>query len=327
MYDLFISYHRKDSEYARTLAEELTYFGISIWYAEFEILLQGRKRLQDEEILRSILINAAKESKYCLFLMSKDSLKSKWVIEVELATFFERERNEHQENIIPVIIPSGNDNIDSGWIPDNFNNRTSLLYGDPKNIEDLVKSILEKINKSNLGIKHNIDRNSKKTITLEPNLVTKERKIPLSIEIGAEWEPAGKKDKDMLLFARNIETNMFLNIIVGYLSKDYIKTTDTQSVEEDNYFAEEFIKRGLNRRKVAGSHLINVAGKPHFSFTYSRRFFFTKTYSRQYSIILNHPQSERLIEFVFTASYKGSYKNFLSRIGRVDTIVRSLKFK
>ena len=99
----------------------------------------------------------------------------------------------------------------------------------------------------------------------------------------------------MLLFAGNVD-NMFLNIIVGYLSKDYIKTSDTQSVEEDNYFAEEFIKSeqkvaGLTRRKVIGSHLINVAGKPHFSFTYLRKFFFSKMYSRQYSIILSHPQS------------------------------------
>ena len=56
IYDLFLSYHRKDSEYARILAEELTYYGVSIWYAEFEILLQGRKKLQDEEVLGSISI-------------------------------------------------------------------------------------------------------------------------------------------------------------------------------------------------------------------------------------------------------------------------------
>ena len=173
MYDLFISYHRKNSEYARILAEELTFYGVSIWYAEFEILLQGRKKLQDEEVLRSILIKAAKESRYCLFLLSKDSLNSKWVMEVELATFHEREINEHLENIIPVIIPSIQDNKESNWIPDIYYNRSCLRYGDSNNIEDLVKSILTKINKSYLNIKQIIDRNSNKIITLEPNLVTK----------------------------------------------------------------------------------------------------------------------------------------------------------
>lgn len=363
LYEFFISYSRHNSEFAREIAEKFYLYGIPVWFAEKEILIEGRKRLADEQILKEELNEAAAQSKRCLFLISKESEESKWVKDIEIPPFIKRENIEQTQIIFPVWI--GPKDITLGKeAQKKLISKDMLLCESLDDISTVIKQIILKAG-LNLEMQgEQIPQVSSYKLPSYFEVTTEHRKFVIYLEIGNEWIRQNVIGKGMIFNLNNSDTDVTLNLIIGSMPDEFVIKRSAEDVEERNYFAESFLKGKIDflknftdmkhipdfldriknidiktifktksmiqvtgAKEVLGSHLINVDGAPHFAYSYRMRpLLGPKMVCRKYSIILKPPGSKRFFEFVFTAGYKGTYKQFLKRIRRVEDIVHSFNF-
>lgn len=349
-YDFFISYNRRDAEIARKISTLLAVNGIACWYAESEILLHGRRTLKDKEVLKKILKDAANQSRYCLYLFSNNSIVSDWIHKVELPLFIKKESKQRQ-----FVFPLQIDHIEYHQLPLVMKNYPILNCQTNEDLYTSVKSLLRTLDLKDHSIVRTDQFLSRKLIDIQSRVTTQNRKLEYSFKTGVEWKQAGKPSisEGMVYFAKNERSGIVLNLIIGM---DPIRNDNSDAIEiieEDNYFGDRYVKEellswsdmkktkgfrqklefivyylkykimisSLPRRKVVGSHMFNIMNRPHFAFTY----FMGNLINRKYSIYYTPSNSKVSFEFVFTASYQGTYEEFLARIGQVDAIVKSLK--
>ena len=69
---VFISYTKKDVEFARKLARDLRLLGLSVWFDEWEM------KVGDSIVGR--IENGIEESQWMIVILSPDAVKSQWVL-------------------------------------------------------------------------------------------------------------------------------------------------------------------------------------------------------------------------------------------------------
>ena len=329
LYKFFISYNRNDAEIARRVADILSVNGISTWFAEAEILIRGRKVLEDQNVLKKILQDAAKHSEFCIYLFSSNSVNSDWINEVELPVFLERESLKTKHVIFPLKIGV----IENSFLPAQLGSRAIFSIFNIDRLATPLNRLMSKIKINRRLTFSGESSHSKKLMPIKTQVSTEKRVMLISFDIGIEWFPAGQLSEGMMFFAQNHETGVVLNLMVGIDPAPVShRSRKVEDIEIDNYFAESYLygkasfdsrigNSFLGEREVLGSHVFNINGSPHFAFTYSLK----DVIYRKYSILFLPSSASKFFEFVFTASYRGKHEDFLSRIVRVDEIVKSFR--
>lgn len=364
MYEFFVSFSRHDAEFARSISESLHMLGISVWMAEAEILIEGRKTLKDTGILRELLEEAAASSRRCLLLLSPAAIGSWWVMQVEVPLFSERERNPNPPVIWPVLVGPEGEAARRRW-PAAVAEPIAECPT-PADAEAVVREVCRAAGLTVPAAEENTRPASASTVVSRFTVTTERRRLTFALDIGAEWIQRPPVGRGMLLNLVNGETKLMLNLIVGAMQQGFRREEGIVHVEEGNYFAEPFVTRRIaflsefrralsskeapvkrkaggllellklklftsvsGHQDVLGSHVLNVERKPHFAYTYRMRPpFGPSLIARKYSLILAPmgTGSDRYFEFVFTAAFPGDYVNFLKRILRAESIVRSFRF-
>jgi tetratricopeptide (TPR) repeat protein len=365
LYEFFISYSRLDSNLAAELGEALEYYGVSVWFAEFKILLEGRERLQGS-VLEDELRTAAAQSRRCILIASEHSIKSQWV-GVELSAF--RMRGSDSDDVIFGIETGAPNEEITRFVTTVVGSHLILKYSDYPTIDQLMHALLERAGISTAGIDRSLAPVSRDTSSQCIVVRTDKRKIGVVFELGSEWEWTDRTlprklsgFEVMYTDCRNRETGMRFNLIAGPMTQDYSWAGRTEDVDERlNPMAASFVRgkirwlgegvrpghragiqdrvllarlalrswlHGLvfRRQEVLGSQVVNIGGACHFAFTYRVRLRTgQEMITRKYSVMLKPEGADRLFEFVFSAGYPGSHRDFLRRIGRVNRIVRSMR--
>ncbi len=360
MYEFFVSYSRFDADLARSIGEAFTYLGVPAWVAESQILVEGRRNLRDEKVLHDIIAEAAAASRRCLVVLSDHAFDhSDWVMPVEIPMFMARADSEPGPVVWPVVGSEPAEDVRDrwereisarGWRRHAVAPIRSRCFG-PAEGEQAVRDVCRDADVSVIDTPGAAARASASTTTARFTINTEHRRFNIGIDLGVEWTPRRPTATGMLLNARKADTGMVLNLVVGAMPPSFHPEKGTAHVESANYFAEPFVTRrlsvlGLSRQglwtrlklkaqtaaagsqEVLGSHVVNVLEQPHFAYTYRMQpLLGPSLIARKYSIILSPPGTdERAFEFVFTAGCPGDYRDFLTRIPRVDTVVRSLRF-
>lgn len=367
MYEFFVSYSRRDADFARAVAESLARLGVSAWIAESEILIEGRKRLEDRNILRDILAEAATASRRCLLLVSPHALDSEWVMEVEIPSFLQREGTQRAQVMWPVIVgPDADADAVRGRWPAALSEHAVPECRTVADVDAVVRELCGAAGLTVPPDEASIPLSSSRTVVSRLTVATERRRFVFALDIGTEWTPRPPTGPGMLLNLKNGETELVLNLVVGAMPRDLRRESGTQAVEEANYFAEAFVTRRMDllsqvrhvldsdkassgdrargllqilrlklitaaagRPDVLGSHVVNVLGQPHFAYTYRMKGpLGPAIIARKYSVILAPPGTgdDRHFEFVFTAGFAGEHGDFLKRISRAESIVRSFRF-
>ncbi len=365
MYEFFVSYSRHDADFARAVAESLARLGVPAWIAEAEILIEGRKRLEDRNVLGDILAEAANASRRCLILLSPHALDSEWVMEVEVPPFLQREETQDTRVMWPVIVGAHADAVRGRW-PAALSEHAVLECRTVADVEPAVRELCRAAGLSVSPDEAPIPLSSSDTVASRLTVATERRRFAFGLDIGTEWVRRPPTAPGMLLNLKNGETGLVLNLIVGAMPPDLQRGVGTAAVEEANYFAERFVTRRMDllsqvrralgsntvssgekahglmqilrlklitaavgRPDVLGSHVINVLGQPHFAYTYRMKpTLGPPMIARKYSVVLAPPGAggDRYFEFVFTAGFAGEHGDFLKRISRAESIVRSFRF-
>lgn len=92
---VFICHSSKDKSFVRRLAKELKSFNISVWFDEWEIKVG--------ESLREKIEGAITSSSFLCVVLSKNSIKSKWVTR-ELSAAFAKELESNKIFILPLLV-------------------------------------------------------------------------------------------------------------------------------------------------------------------------------------------------------------------------------
>jgi uncharacterized protein YjbI with pentapeptide repeats len=108
-YSCFISYSSKDTPLAERLHADLQSKGVRCWYAPEDLKIGERIRVGIDESIRV-------HDKF-LLLLSKNSVKSKWV-EKEVKTAMEQERRQKRTVLFPIRLDDAVTKIESGWPAD-----------------------------------------------------------------------------------------------------------------------------------------------------------------------------------------------------------------
>jgi hypothetical protein len=95
IFDVFISYSRRDSEYVQAIVDHLSGFDLRIWFDRQSILFGTR--------IRESILHGIKSSSIILVFISQNSISSSWVLN-ELDSAMMREMNEGKALVIPVIL-------------------------------------------------------------------------------------------------------------------------------------------------------------------------------------------------------------------------------
>jgi hypothetical protein len=362
VYEFFISYSRHDANYARAFGETFALLGVGVWLAEAEILVEGRKRLEDQTVLRDILAEAAASARRCLVLMSPDALESDWVLPVEVAHFLSREQGPKQ-TIWPVLIGPEADAVRERW-PEELAGIDGPECRDLTAVAQVSRDLCRAAGVMMAADDAPVPPASARTFPIRLTVTTERRSFAFVLDIGSEWMTRPLTGQGMLLNLSNADTGLTLNLIVGAMPSDFARGQGAGHVEQANYFAEPFVTRRIaflsefrsaltargmppgarcgllsqllklklittatGRPEILGSHVVNVQGQPHFAYTYRIESQGGRpVIARKYSIILSPPGSDRYFEFVFTAGFLGDYLEFIRRIGRAGVIVRSFRF-
>lgn len=361
MYEFFVSYSRYDAEFARAASETFSLLGVPSWMAEDQILIEGRRKYDDREVLKDILEEAIASSRNCLLVTSHRSLRSEWIKEVELPPFMERGEQGGAGIVWPLIVGPDSSGVLGHW-PEGLAVRP---FAECKEVTDVAPSIEALCRTVGVFAGASIGRSLATSNVVAPttlNVTTEHRKFRFLLDIGSEWVARPPIGRAMLLNLRDGDTGLALNLVVGAMPVGARETTAVH-IEQANYFAEPYVTRRIKlasglrvlagkgatgrqraraikellvvklinavtgSKEILGSHVLNVQGQPHFAYTYRLRTPFGRVLiARKYSVILAPRESSRFFEFVFTAGFEGDYEDFIRRVPKVDSIVHSFRF-
>jgi TIR domain len=102
----FISYSRKDEEFAERLHKELQGKGVRCWYAPHDLPIGAR--------IRPVIDSSIHEYDKLLLLLSEHSVNSQWV-EHEVETALRREREQNATVLFPVRLDDAAFSMKADW--------------------------------------------------------------------------------------------------------------------------------------------------------------------------------------------------------------------
>jgi len=138
-YSCFISYSKKDEEFAKRLYTDLQTEGVGCWLDSEDLKIGRKIRLEIEKAIRI--------HDKLLLVLSESSLKSTWVDD-EVETAFEKERKENKSVLFPVRLDETIFETEVAWAADirrtrhigdfkNWQNHTDYKKGFDRLLRDL----------------------------------------------------------------------------------------------------------------------------------------------------------------------------------------------
>jgi len=345
IWQVFLSYKSQDAELVRSVADRLLGSGIDVWFAEYQIIPETWEQFQSQ--FEYGLANSAMgiafthdgyvQSKYCKQEMGTLLwIARKPVLEIALKpdplphdmypqlTNYPRYDGCDLEGILSFIEGQ------TGWHIKPFHGNASIpgkreafetyCLSSPFTIETMGWFLVHKGQIDRLGCISGL--------TFTRSGTSDSGQLFVNLVCDPETTPEGQR--------QNQDTDnreMFESLI--RFSRQYTQPAEKEKIKEI-LNSREFSGRiplqtrlllnsrlsSLPKYKVRGAHCLWFNGLSHFAMTY----YLHPVWKRKYSIILHNKKLDRNAEFVFTFTYKGSFREFCLYGPVMDQFVRSLNW-
>jgi tetratricopeptide (TPR) repeat protein len=309
-WDVFISYKSKNVDIARAIANRLMASGIKAWFAEYRILLVDREHFQDSIDL------GIRTSKYGIALTNDEYAGSVFC---------------HKE-MVQLLAYCGAKNIFEIMIPEEplthqkyEQLRDSNHFRFNNNLEEILESISRKT-----GWKI-VPALSQKPYYAVNTFNGKCLDEPYSINVSG-WDLVERSfHGGGPCYQIKIDGNLIMwNLQYGEeISPTAYESRSNRANQNDRVlynsmidYANEYFSQYQSDYRIKGVHLLFMNGSSHFVVTYTN----WEIWKRRYSIILAHPVTNRIAEFVFTFEFKGTFSEYCLASGKMDDLVRSLNW-
>jgi hypothetical protein len=309
-FDAFISYKSKNVDMARLITDRMIASGKAVWFNEYQVLLVERSRFQDA-IDRGI-----RKCRYGVAL-TNDAYASSEYCEKEMVQLLEF---CGVDNILEIMIPH-----ESGThlkYPQLKDRPAHVFTGDVEPMLDFI------VQKTGWRIKPSVQilRHEHENV-FEGDCLGE----PYEVDVSG-WELIEKSfHGGGPCYVQEVEgRDIFWNLQHGqeYSQKAYeARVGLSQKNDRDLYnelcdYANHYFRHLKQGSKVVGVHLFFLDGISHFAVTYHDG----KFWKRRYSIMLSHPRTYSLAEFVFTFQISGSFKQYCRNVELMDNLVSTLKW-
>lgn len=308
-YDLFISYKSEDAPFVRLVVERLLASRLKVWFAEYAIRLERREMFQqmiDAAIPASrcgVIFTRASyfDSQHCtaeLKLLHAHSVK---IIEVQLERY-DRDRT-------PLPVPAPDDRLeldhDSSSVGNLLGKALSFIsHGGPSlstGISTPSDDKPEQQHSFHAGPwAYTLDLTDWRLLDKSPSFEKEVGGYHLVGNVIAGSERITPRLIPNLNQARPLDERQCFDSMIG--------------------FARSYLSGGS--AKLLGVHLLFHNGFSHLGLTYWRR----GAWIRRYSIVLLDKRSGRDVEFAFTFSFFGPFREFCLQAGEMDRVASSLRF-
>lgn len=308
-YDVFVSYRSQDVHTAREVADRLIASGISVWFAEYQILLVGRDRFQDA------ILDGIRRSRFGLAITNDRYVASAYC-RLEMEELLER-RGPPQ--ILEARFPAEEGTLRA------FPRLGESPHIDAVSTEDIL-SFLE----SETGWR------------IEPGVRLEEGdgrhiqgRCPAGpyvldatgwdvVERGGE-SVGGDTIKGPVLRYAGGRHPIFVNLYAGRESAPQARRQDRTADDREMY--DELLAYlphhvGRLGADVRGVHLLFHGGLSQMAVTYRLAGYWT----RKHSVILPHPATGDPTEFVFTFGFFGPYREYCRHAHLMDRLVTTLQW-
>lgn len=320
-YDIFVSYSSKVVHLVREVVEQLVANGYSIWFAEYDVLIQDRGSFQD------FIRNAIENSSYGLCFTNTEYMQSQYC-RYEMEQLLES-NNCGPENIIEIGVP-GEPSVHKKY----HQLKLSSFLDYRGNIQDIFDHI-EKISNFSIERFSGIGELQGKTE------IFYYLKHGYSLEVN-DWSVRPKPNFFWRIvtprsagipgpiFQKNFaQYEINGNLIIGEAAKPLNRKNLSSKNQREIYesiinFANLFTT--YHQEQCLGVHLLLLLGYSHFSITTRNMF---GHLLRRYSIILPSPinEHEHDLEFLFTFfSFDESFREFCRYAHYLDKLVLSLRW-
>jgi tetratricopeptide (TPR) repeat protein len=310
-YDAFVSYKSKNVDIARLITDRIMMSGKTVWFNEYQVLLVERARFQ-EAIDKGI-----RASKYGIAFTNDDYAESEYC----------------DREMVQLLQCCGASNVLEIQIPcePKTRQRYPQLEGSPTHV--FTGDVNELMNfvtrETGWGIEPSVgDTPRGKGDYFEGDCLGHPYRIDVS-----GWQ---LQDRSFHgggpCYVREVEGyDIFWNLQYGeeFSPQAYearlglSQKNDRDLYEELCDYARSYFTRLKPGSRVAGVHLLFLDGVSHFAVTYRDGRF----WKRRYSIMLSHPETSRMAEFVFTFQFPGVYfKWFCRYVELMDKLVRTLQW-
>ena len=311
-YDVFVSYKSKNVDMARLISDRLIYSGKTVWFNEYQVLLVERSRFQ-EAIDKGI-----RESSFGIALTNDDYAESVYCEKemVQLLQFC------GANNILEVKIPHEPGTHQK--YPQLSGSPAHVFTGD---IDQMLNFVAQKTGWEIAPPVQVFRRPGR--VVFEGACLGKAYVIDVS-----GWELVERSfHGGGPFYVVNVEGfDIFWNLQYGEetspkayearLGLSQKKDNDRDLYNEICDYANHYFSQLKPGSKVAGVHLLFMEGISHFAVTYHDGTF----WKRRYSLMLSHPTTNRIAEFVFTFQFPGSYKQYCRYVELMDNLVQTLRW-
>lgn len=314
-YDFFISYKAEDATIVRQFAEQLVASGLSVWFAEYLVLLSGRS---DPEVKQAI-DDGIQQSKYGICFTNNRYIQSPWC-------------RDELEQLLKKFAPVLRKVIEI---------QLSAYPSPHQKYPELAQSSSIQFSNVNQGLRFIRDASGLPIVITDseesknhfPSIFYyNNREYSLDL---TGWEIDRQKssilDEDVFgpKFQRWFGKYLFWgHLIIGKQDKHILRKKLGEGYKSDREYYDNaitFAEYSLEKRfkqECLGVHLLFMHNYSHNVFTT----YWSKTWSRLYSIVLPDLDGEDA-EFTFIFFYRESFADFCRYAHYMDKIVQSLTWR
>jgi len=308
LWDVFISYKSQNVDLARAITNRLIASGLKVWFAEYQILLVGRAKFQQA------IDKGIRQSRFGIALTNDEYAKSDYC-GLEMKQLLQHPGPGH---ILEIKIP------DEPLTHQKFNR---LVHASQQVYRGELESILTFISqKTNWRIipPMNLSPVMNKEVFIGEFLGS-----PYQLDVSG-WEQVERSfHGGGPCYSSNIEGYpIYWNLQYGEeYSPEIYESRSSLSQKNDRQlynmlvdYANHYFRDLKSGSTVQGVHLFFLGNSSHFAVTYQAE----RIWKRRYSIMLVHPVSGKVAEFLFTFEFNGDYLNYCRASHIMDDLVRSL---
>jgi len=310
-YDAFISYKSKNVDIARLISDRLTMSGKTVWFNEYQVLLVERDRFQ-EAIDKGI-----RRSRYGIALTNDDYAGSVYC-EKEMVQLLQ---HCGAGNVLEIQIPREPRTREK--YPQLEDSPTHVFTGDVRGLLQFIARetgwrIVPSVQETSGG----------RADYFEGDCLGRPYKIDVSgwelmdrsFHGGGPWYFRQVEGFDIhwnLQYGEELSPQAY-EARLGLSQK-----SDRELYNELCDYADHYFSHLRGGSRVAGVHLVFFQGVSQLAVTYRDG----RYWKRRYSIILSHPETSRLAEFVFTFQFPGwFFKEYCRYVELLDNLVMTLQW-
>ncbi len=314
-YDVFVSYKSEDIHLVRRISEGLIANGFQVWFAEYEVLLQNYTQFQNA------IDNGIQNSRYGVCFTNDRYVESKYCRN-EIEQLLNRSKCG-PVNLIEVMVPS--------------EPRTRERYSELSNapsiehrfIDDTLSFLAKKMGRPFDCIESSVPSNPEKRQCFDNGREAYSLDVQgWDVSDKAYLKPSGGDLEGPKISRHCGEYFMWGNLMVGDQVDNPRAWNNYQDDRECYKYALEFAEHYFFKRRgwrfierPIGLHLLFSHGFSHIGFTAKNWF---NIWTRRYSVLVSHPQTEKTLEFAFIFFFRGPFDQFCRYAYLMDELVGSL---